>query len=334
MLLVPVLMKKLRAPSLRLWSGARVGGRVLCPHRVFAASVGSLCAILALAATLASAQTPQSAQTPKLSPKWEELTASDFVQAIHQAQGVCVLPFGILEKHGPHLPIGTDLLDVRFAVFNAVQQEYAVVFPAYYFGQIFEAQHEPGTVAYSLSTQLTLLQETVDEMARNGCQKIVIVNGHGGNNYLLPLFAQSQLSAPHDYVIYVFGLPDTHLPGRPAMKSDPNNDMHAGETETSDMLVARPDLVHQDRAKNESGADQHRLNLPDSVYTGIWWYAKFPDHYSGDGAAATKELGEFDQKAWSSQIADALKAIKADTQSMKLQNEFFEKAAHPMDTKQ
>jgi creatinine amidohydrolase len=274
------------------------------------------------------------AQAQKLAAKWEELTAGDFVQAVHQSQGVCVLPFGILEKHGPHLPIGTDLLDVRYAVTNAVAQEYAVVFPEYYFGQIFEAQQEPGTIAYSLSTQLTLLQETVKEMARNGCKKVVIVNGHGGNNSLLPLFAQSQLATPRDYVVYVFGLPSRSAPGRPAMKSDPKNDQHAGETETSAMLAARPDLVHMDRAQSESGADQHRLNLPDDVYTGIWWYARFPDHYSGVGSAATKELGEFDQKSWSSQIAEAIKAIKADSESLRLQNEFFEKSQHPLDTKQ
>ena len=275
---------------------------------------------------------PAFAQT-KLSPKWEELTAPDFVQAIHQSQGVCVLPFGIIEKHGPHLPLGTDLLDVRFAVFNAVQQEYAVVFPEYYFGQIFEAQQEPGTVAYSLGTELTLLQETVKEMARNGCKKVLIVNGHGGNNSLLPLFAQAQLATPRDYVVYVFGLPNENVPGRPALKT-PNNDMHAGESETSHMLVARPDLVHLDRADSESGADQNRLKLPESVYTGIWWYAKFPDHYSGTGSAATKQLGEFDQKTWSSQIAEAIKAVKADQEALKLQNEFFEKTTHPLDTKQ
>jgi creatinine amidohydrolase len=274
------------------------------------------------------------ARSQQLSPKWEELTAPDFVKAIHQAQGVCVLPFGILEKHGPHLPIGTDLLDVRYAVFNAVKQEYAVVFPQYYFGQIFEARHQPGTIAYSLNTQLTLLQETVDEMARNGCKKVVIVNGHGGNEYLLPLFAQAQLARPHDFVIYVIGLPNTHVAGRPAMKSDPNNDMHAGETETANMMIARPDLVHQDRANEQSGADQHRLNLPDNVYTGIWWYARFPNHYSGNGAVATKELGEFDQKEWSKEIAEAIKSIKADDESLKLQNEFYEKASHPIDTKQ
>ena len=268
-----------------------------------------------------------------LSPKWEEVTAPDFVQAIKQSQGVCVLPFGIIEKHGPHLPLGTDLLNVRFATLHAVQQEYAVVFPEYYFGQIFEAQQQPGTIAYSLSTQLTLLQETVKEMARNGCKKVLIVNGHGGNESLLPLFAQSQLATPRDYVVYVFGLPRENVPGRPALKT-PKNDMHAGESETSHMLVARPDLVHMERADSESGADQARLQLPENVYTGIWWYARFPEHYSGVGSAATRELGEFDQKTWSSQIAEAIKAVKADTQALKLQNEFFEKTQHPLDTKQ
>lgn len=281
--------------------------------------------LLAPAACLSRAQS-------SLSPQWEELTGPDFVTAIHQAQGVCVLPFGIIEKHGPHLPLGTDLLDVRFAVLNAVKQEYAVVFPAYYFGQIFEARHQPGTVAYSLQTQLTLLQETVSEMARNGCKKVVIVNGHGGNESLLPLFAQAQMAGPRDYVVYVFGLPDTNIAGRPTKRNP--EDMHAGETETSSMLIARPDLVHQDRAGEQSGADQKRDPLPGSVYTGIWWYARFPNHYAGDGAAATKELGAFDQKEWSRQIAEALKAIKADEASLKLQNEFYEQSQHPLDTKQ
>ena len=93
-----------------------------------------------------------------------------------------------MEKHGAHLPLGTDLLDVRYAVLHAVEQEYAVVFPEYYFGQIFEARHEPGTIAYSSKMQLELLQETTDEMARNGCKKIVIVNGHGGNEHPAAFF--------------------------------------------------------------------------------------------------------------------------------------------------
>src|SRR5271165_5993215 len=151
-----------------------------------------------------------------LSAKWEELTAADFTKAIGQSRGVCVLPFGIIEKHGPHLPLGTDLINVRYAVLHGVELEYAVVFPEYYFGQIFEAKHEPGTVAYSAKLQLELLQETTDEMSRNGCKKILIVNGHGGNNHLIPFFAQSQLDAPHDYVVYAL-MSHSNPPGRPAL---------------------------------------------------------------------------------------------------------------------
>src|SRR5260221_11035746 len=75
----------------------------------------------------------------KLSVKWEELTAAEFRDAIQISKGACLLPFGILEKHGPHLPLGTDLLNVRQASFEPAQQEYAVVLPQYYFGQILEA---------------------------------------------------------------------------------------------------------------------------------------------------------------------------------------------------
>ena len=264
--------------------------------------------------------------------KWEELTAPDFVKAIQQAQGVCVLPFGIIEKHGPHLPLGTDLINVRFAVEHATQQEYAVIFPAYYFGQIAEARQQPGTVSYSMHMQLDLLQETTDEMARNGCRKIVIVNGHGGNEHLLPYFAQSQLQTPHDYVVYIYRWSAGNLPGRPPLHS--KVDMHAGESETAHTMASRPDLVHMDRANQESGADEARQHLPEGVYTGIWWYARFPNHYSGDGSLATKELGEFDMKAWEDGIANVIKAVKADNVSLELQNQFYKDAQHPLDTKQ
>lgn len=164
----------------------------------------SLPALVILAASCARPQT--------LPVKWEELTAPDFVKAIERAQGTCVLPFGILEKHGPHLPLGNDLINARYLAVHAAEQEYAVVFPEYYFGQIFEAKQQPGTVAYSAQLQLQLLQETTDEMARNGCRKILILNGHGGNNHLLPFFAQSQLASPRNYVVYVF-MPGQGAPG-------------------------------------------------------------------------------------------------------------------------
>jgi creatinine amidohydrolase len=267
----------------------------------------------------------------KLSVHWEELTAAEFRSAIQQSQGTCLLPFGILEKHGAHLPLGTDLLKVRYATLHAAEQEYAVVFPEYYFGQIFEAEHEPGTVAYSTHLQLDLLQETTDEMARNGCKKILIVNGHGGNENLLPFFAQTQLERPRDYVVYILPIVDPPPTANPP-KRDPI-DLHGGESETAKMLIARPDLVHQDRARSESGADQARLKLPDELYTAIWWYARFPNHYSGDGALATVERGKYEMDEFEKLIVRCVRAIKTDQTSLQLQNEFFEKAKHPLDTR-
>jgi creatinine amidohydrolase len=294
---------------------------------IFLLTIGTSHRAEAQGASQSSSPQATSSQ-PRLSVHWEELTAADFREGIHRSQGTCLLPFGILEKHGPHLPLGTDLLDVRYATLHAAEQEYALVFPEYYFGQIAEARHEPGTIAYSPAMQLALLQETTDEMARNGCKKIIIVNGHGGNEHLLPFFAQSQLDKPHDYVVYVF---DRRSPesGGPPKKS--TIDMHAGESETSKMMIARPDTVHIDRAANESGADQHRQNLPEDVYTGIWWYARFPNHYSGDGSVATKELGKFQMDWWIDAVAKAIRAVKADEVSLKLQNEFYEKSKHPLD---
>jgi creatinine amidohydrolase len=75
------------------------------------------------------AQAPAAPGSPSV--HWEELTAADFRAAIARAQGACLLPFGIMEKHGPHLPLGNDLLNVRYAALHAAEQEYAVVFPEY-----------------------------------------------------------------------------------------------------------------------------------------------------------------------------------------------------------
>jgi len=272
------------------------------------------------------------AQTSPLRVRWEELTAPDFHTAIEKSGGTCLLPFGILEKHGPHLPIGTDLLNVRKASLDAAEREYAIVFPDYYFGQIFEAQQFPGAIAYSPHIQMELLQETTDEMARNGCKKIIIVNGHGGNNSFLPYFVQTQMAKPHDYVVYLFGLYSRDTKGGPPHKAK-GPDMHAGEAETATTMVNYPDLVKMDQANAQSGADQHRQHLPDTLYTGIWWYARFPNHYSGNGALATKELGEFEMKSWEDAIVEAIKAVKADTETKKLQDEYYGKISHPLDTK-
>ena len=91
----------------------------------------------------------QQTNTENLPFKMEDLTSPKFARAVDLAGGVCVIPLGVIEKHGPHLPLGTDMYESREIAFHAAQKEYAVVFPPYYAGQINEAKHQPGAIAYS-----------------------------------------------------------------------------------------------------------------------------------------------------------------------------------------
>ena len=61
---------------------------------------------------------------------YEELTAPEFVQAVIKSESTCVIPLGILEKHGPHLPLGTDLIDCREVARRAAEREYTIIYPA------------------------------------------------------------------------------------------------------------------------------------------------------------------------------------------------------------
>src|SRR5215212_5466985 len=140
----------------------------------------------------------------QLPARWDELTASDWHKALDSSSRTCILPIGILEKHGPHAPIGSDLIHVREWAARATKKEYAVVFPDYFYGQINEARHQSGTFALPAHLVMELLDSTCSEIARNGFNKIVIINGHGGNPNLIRYFIQTQLERRRDYAIYFF----------------------------------------------------------------------------------------------------------------------------------
>ena len=268
-----------------------------------------------------------SAYAQDLPARWDELTAEDWPRALEKAQRTAVLPIGILEKHGPHAPIGSDLIQVREIAARATKTEYAVVFPDYFYGQIYEAQHQPGAFALPSHLIWELLDATCAEIARNGFNKILIVNGHGGNPNFLRFFIQSQLEKRRDYAVYLLDpAPDPAFNEtvNRMRKSDPAGDQHAGERETATLLYLRPDLVKMDHAADESGANQHRLPLPD-LYTAIWWYAGYPNHYAGEGGKATREFGQLLSEQRIQSLIKALRTVKADTKTLQLQKEYFDR---------
>ncbi len=271
-----------------------------------------------------------------LSFKLEELTAPDFIPAVEKSSKTCILPIGVFEKHGPHMPLGTDLYTAREIALRAAEKEYTIVFPWYYFSQINEARQQPGTIAYSPELIWKVLQETLDELNRNGFDKIIIVNGHGGNSAFLNYFGMAQLSERRNYSLYWFQPsydPEVLKKAVALTQHDPY-DQHAGNRETSMMMDIVPDLIYPERAGQQSGVDLERLNHLSHVYTGIWWYARYPNHYSGDGSKANTQAGKLIMDQVVDQFVETIRKIKADQTVPELQKKFYDEADQPLKTKQ
>jgi creatinine amidohydrolase len=267
----------------------------------------------------------------------ENLTAVQFKEAVKKSCKTVIIPIGVIEKHGAHMPLGTDVYYAREIALRAAEKEYVVVFPWYYFAQINEARHQPGTIAYSPELLWKMLQETLDELHRNGFEKIILYNGHGGNKSFLDYFVYCQLAEKRDYALYWYKPKKTFDPEVvkqvKTLTIDKVN-QHGGHRETSILKHIVPHLVDTSIANTQSGADLNRLGDLKNVYTSIWWYARFPNHYAGDGSQATAEAGALLVESAASRFAETIKAVKADKKTLKLMKQFYEESENPLNTKQ
>jgi creatinine amidohydrolase len=277
----------------------------------------------------------------QFSVKWEELTTPEFIQAVSESKKVCVVPLGIVEKHGAYLPLGTDLYIVRDVALRAAKSEYVVVFPEFFIGQINESRHQPGTIAYSPELVWKMLEETLDEIARNGFKKIILINGHGGNNSMLSYLSMALLSRERDYTVYFTAGWDLYTSDEERKKvSDQYARVpadapgHAGADEAAEIMVIRPDLVKLDHASKESGKNQERLKNLTKVTTGIDWYSMYPNQYAGDAHYGNKDLGNALLNATINGLIKAFQEVKSDTTAPALMKEFYDRSDHPLETPQ
>jgi creatinine amidohydrolase len=255
--------------------------------------------------------------------QWEQLTATEFAAAVRET-GVCVIPMGVVEKHSEHLPLGTDYLFGHALACRAAEIEPAVVFPPFYFGQIYEARCFPGTLTIPPRLLIELTQSVFDEIGRNGFKKIVVLNAHGGNTHFLRFLAQAALWEEKPYSLYI---PMRNLSAEGeeewlAMR-DTSYGGHACEQETSGVLGTHPHLVHMDRVPQEPAPPMGRMAHLPPTFTGIWWYADYPEHYAGDARTATEEKGQTLLRLAAEYLASYIAAVKADEVVPALEAEFF-----------
>jgi creatinine amidohydrolase len=261
--------------------------------------------------------------------KWEELTVPAFEKALISSEGVCVLPLGVLEKHGEHLPVGTDLIIARMVANLAADIEPAVVFPDYYFTQIHEAKQYVGAIALKGRLMMDLLENVCDEIARNGFKKIVFFNYHGGNEAFLAFFLQLFLEKQKPYMIYwLRGYQSPEFQETWNQIRGSVEDGHAGESETSIIQYLTPDLFKKEQIAPEAGTALKRLSHLPNLSTPIDWYANYPRHYAGDGHYGTEEKGRKSVEDLTNYLAKAIRNIKKDTVTPGLYKEYFQSIQH------
>lgn len=265
--------------------------------------------------------------------RWEELSGDRFIEAVEECEHVCLVPLSVIERHGHHLPMGTDMFIGREICRRAAELEPVIIFPDYIFTQINEGRHLAGTIAIDENLMLNLLDNICREISRNGLKKIVLVNSHGGNQGLVALFNMLQLYSPRDYIVYLVDLVTLCFEGKVETPWELSSDGHAGPTETSIVQAIRPELVAIE--KLPAGAEGKALNRLQSlqnagVQTGISWYADHPTHYQGDASTATAETGKRIQETGAQALARAVRAIKQDTVSKRLLDEFYGASRAPL----
>ncbi|MFQ6047963.1 MAG: creatininase family protein [Phycisphaerae bacterium] len=241
--------------------------------------------------------------------QWAHMTAADLIEARRSTNATAALPIGSLEKHGEHLPLGTDSLAVERKVLAAAEIEPVVVLPTLYYSHVKEMKNSVGAIALETDLLMKMVENICDEAARNGFKRIILVNGHGGNRYWLPLLMMNFCDADKDYAAFLLQLRGLEAQINKLRDSDVA-EAHAGEIETSVLLHLHPGLVRMERLPVSPGLRRQVPSLP--AYTPIEWYSWYPDAYAGDARPATAEKG---RKAFDIQVqamAEAFARIKAD----------------------
>ncbi|WP_306055454.1 creatininase family protein [Natronococcus wangiae] len=157
---------------------------------------------------------------------------------------LAVVPVGSTEQHGPHAPLGTDVLTAE-AVADAALEEFdrdVVRAPAIPVGIAEEHRQFPGTMWVTEDTFRSYVRESVESLAHHGFDRVVLVNGHGGNVDALREVGGRLTRSGEAYAV-----PFTWFQAVGEHSSDMG---HGGPLETAMLRRVDPDLVREDRLED------------------------------------------------------------------------------------
>lgn len=231
---------------------------------------------------------------------WTDMTWEDF-RASDAAPWIAVLPIAAVEQHGPHLPVGVDSYIAQGyidRVMKLLPSALPVTFlPIQMIGKSNEHIAYPGTLTISAETAIAAWTEIGESVYRAGVKKLVIVNSHGGNSPIMDLVSRNLRVKTGMFAVNAswsrFGYPA-------GMFTDIEriHGIHAGDIETSLMLVFREESVKKDKFDDFTPAsiamEKEFAKLRSERPAGFAWLTQDlnPAGALGNAKAATKQKGE------------------------------------------
>ena len=244
--------------------------------------------------------------------EWGRLKAAELNERA-AAGAIAILPVASTEQHGPHLATGVDTIlcgeICRRAAHKLVERgEPAVVAPVLWAGLAEHHVEFGGTFTLSLATYHGLLRDLCASILGAGFERIVIVNGHGGNvSALNALSAEltAELESPIAIATYWLLADEAFA----AILEDQRSVLHACEGETAMMMAARPELVDRGRLAEAFGPmpdDRRGTVLNQPLHRWRSFKEITPSGVIGDARRATAEKGERLLDAASTRLAEEL----------------------------
>lgn len=175
---------------------------------------------------------------------WPDLASED------PARWIAVLPLAATEQHGPHLPLGTDVI-IAEAYLARVRELLPDSLPATFLplqpvGISTEHIGYPGTLTLPSDVALKTWMALGESVARAGIKKLVMVTSHGGNSAAMTLVAQD-LRARYGLLAVTTGWSRLSAAETWFSAEEVRHGIHGGAVETSIMLARYPQQVRQDK---------------------------------------------------------------------------------------
>ncbi len=232
-----------------------------------------------------------------MSRRYEDLSGPEIASNIN-TDSILLLPIGAIEQHGPHLPLSVDHViadETATAVVEACGEELDVwQLPSLSISKSNEHAWSPGTLYYSPDTMAAVLRDIARGIASTGAERLVLLNGHGGNTtHLGTALRELRLEFGLKTFLMHPSLPPAY--GGASTEEELGMGIHGGRDETSVFMHLRPELVHLNKAERrvpEGLAENTHVKFGGS--TSFGWLSNdfFADGYIGDPTGASAALGE------------------------------------------